>query len=151
MFSILRNKFKVDGIMVQIQRKKIFQRTFMSRMSPRSPTGLMGMNQPNLGHKIQFGFEPMNRIQFPLWLHKRIREIRRISFIQYTFKTFCSKYTISSSFHPRANLFCLSDMAGGGEMRQKGNCFGKCYHPTNNRIANDRKCDSGEKYFCWNQ
>ena len=38
-----------------IQIWKILKQTFMSVMSPRSPTGLIGMNQPNLEHNYQFG------------------------------------------------------------------------------------------------
>ena len=42
------------GLMV-IHIWKILKQTFMSLMSPRSPTGLNGMNQPNLEHNYQFG------------------------------------------------------------------------------------------------
>ena len=38
-----------------IRTWKILKQTFMSVMSPRSPTGLNGMNQPNLEHNYQFG------------------------------------------------------------------------------------------------
>ena len=143
-------------IVVQIQRKKIFQRTFMSRMSPRSPTGLMGINQPNLGHKIQFGGEIIFLSQ---WTESNslcdcTKEIGKLD-VFHSYSTPSRPFVAYIPFHhlfiqEQTYSVCLIWLEVE-KWNKKGIVLGKSYHPTNNRIANDRKCDSGEKYFCWNQ
>ena len=60
----------------------------------------------------------------------------------YTFKTFIEHITFYEDPTYSVRLMCSRFVT-------KRELFWEV--PTNNRIANDRKCDSGEKYLCWNQ